>query len=98
MRYLMWVTSGEATTARGVAFNIRDPLGLAYSPDGNCIAVGGQIGSDVGTFIVRISDGNVQRVTDLAMSPDWSPDGAFLGGVDSAVAGHESLVVIPAKC
>jgi hypothetical protein len=72
--------------------------GLAFSPSGQCLVVGGNVSHlGEGTFVTNLAGSNVERIMTVAVSPRWSVDGAFVGGI-SVSSGRRSFVLARATC
>ena len=73
------VINPDGTQPRALAEDV-DIIGAAcWSPDGKWIAVGGLRGGENGLFKIRVDDGRVERIQQVAATnPVWSPDGSMI--------------------
>lgn len=82
--------------------DVSTPTSLEFSPSGECFAFGGSTADDgSGTYAVNPESGELSRLSELAVSPAWSPDGASIAGVvmtGGANNAEEWLVAFAAEC
>lgn len=83
---VLYVMEPDSTSAASLLREVKGPRGLAYSPDGRYVAFGGNVGGQVGLWVLDRETKDLRMLAEAKVEWfAWSPDGKRIAVIEPAV-------------